>query len=134
MNQEKKYLGIDWGLAKVGLAVAEGETRMAFGYEKIMNDNKLVDNLLEIIRKEAITDVVIGIPYHFTRQGEVFEGKKLGEEIEKKSKRKVYYQNEMFTTKMANANLIEQGKKKIKNFDDKEAARIILQQWLDYLK
>lgn len=134
MNQEKKYLGIDWGKSKIGLAVAEGETRMAFGYGKIINDKNLLDNLLQIIRKENITDVVIGIPEHFVRQGKIFEGKKLGEEIEKKSECKAYYQNEMFTTKMANANLIEQGKRKIKNFDDKESARIILQQWLDNLK
>ncbi|HBO16943.1 MAG: hypothetical protein UR69_C0001G0094 [Candidatus Moranbacteria bacterium GW2011_GWE2_35_2-] len=134
MNQEKKYLGIDWGKRKIGLAIAEGETRIAFGYGKIINDRNLLDNLLEIIHKENITDVVIGVPQHFMRQGEIFEGKKLGEEIKKKSGYEVYYQNEMFTTKMANVNLIEQGKRKIKNFDDKEAARIILQQWLDNLK
>jgi len=43
----------------------------------------------------------------------------------------VEYQNEMFTTKIAQANLMEKGIKSIKKYDDMEAARIILQSWLD---
>jgi len=43
----------------------------------------------------------------------------------------VEYQNEMFTTKMAQANLIERGEKGVSQHDDEEAARIILQEWLD---
>jgi len=40
----------------------------------------------------------------------------------------------MFSTKMAHFNLKKQGKKEIKKYDDKEAARIILQEWLDNKK
>ncbi|MCK9378719.1 MAG: Holliday junction resolvase RuvX [Candidatus Moranbacteria bacterium] len=132
MNKnDKKYLGIDWGSAKIGLAVADEETKISFGYGKIENDRNLLENLIKIITKEEIDAVVIGIPEHIVRQGEDFEGKLLGDEIEKKTKIQVYYQNEMFTTKMAEANLIERGTKKIKNFDDEESARIILQEWMD---
>ncbi|TSD02366.1 MAG: putative holliday junction resolvase [Parcubacteria group bacterium Athens0714_25] len=127
----KKYLGIDWGSAKIGLAVADSETAISFGYGKISNDKNLLDNLMKIISDEKIDAVVIGIPEHIVRKGENFEGRILGDEIEKKAKVKVCYQNEMFTTKMANINLIKQGKKKLKEFDDKESARIILQEWLD---
>ena len=44
---------------------------------------------------------------------------------------RIEYQNEMFTTKMAQANLIERGVKHVSLHDDEEAARIILQEWLD---
>jgi RNase H-fold protein (predicted Holliday junction resolvase) len=47
---------------------------------------------------------------------------------------KIEYQEEMFTTKQAQRNLIEKGVKGIKKFDDQEAARIILQGWLDKKK
>jgi RNase H-fold protein (predicted Holliday junction resolvase) len=36
----------------------------------------------------------------------------------------------MFTTKMAQANLIERGTKQVSKHDDEEEARIILEQWL----
>jgi len=40
----------------------------------------------------------------------------------------------MFTTKIAETNLAEKGIKKIKKYDDQEAARIILQEWLNNVK
>jgi len=43
----------------------------------------------------------------------------------------VKYQEEMFSTKMAQDSLKEKGAKKIKELDNQEAARIILQSWLD---
>jgi RNase H-fold protein (predicted Holliday junction resolvase) len=46
----------------------------------------------------------------------------------------VEYEEEMFTTKMAENNLKERGEKNIQKYDDQEAARIILQSWLDSRK
>jgi RNase H-fold protein (predicted Holliday junction resolvase) len=40
----------------------------------------------------------------------------------------------MFTTREAQRNLIEKGVKGIKKYDDQEAARIILQNWLERQK
>jgi len=78
--------------------------------------------------------VVIGIPSHINRFNVDYEGEKLGEIIEDNFGIEVQYQNEMFTTKMAQQNLIEKGVKGIKRYDDQEAARIILQDWLDKRK
>jgi RNase H-fold protein (predicted Holliday junction resolvase) len=60
-----------------------------------------------------------------------YEGEKLGKLIQKLFSVNVVYQNEMFTTKIAQARLIERGEKKVSKRDDAEAARIILQEWLD---
>lgn len=46
----------------------------------------------------------------------------------------IAYQDEMFTTKMAQQNLIERGVKHVSKHYDEEAARIILQEWLDKMK
>jgi RNase H-fold protein (predicted Holliday junction resolvase) len=43
----------------------------------------------------------------------------------------VAYQDEMFTTKMAQENIKARGGRNIAAADDQEAARIILQSWLD---
>jgi len=125
------YLGIDWGKANIGLALADGETRIAFAYKTLNNDKDFLRKLAEIIAKENVKEVIIGIPSHINRKEIEYEGETLGKIMEANLGVNVYYQNEMFTTKMAQANLIEKGMKKIKRYDDQEAARIILQDWLD---
>lgn len=125
------YLGIDFGRSNVGLALADSETKIAFTHKTLKNDKDLLQNIAEIIAKENVKKVIIGIPSYINKETIEHEAKKLGKLIEKTVKVKVFYQNEMFTTKMAQANLIEKGVKGIKKHDDEEAARIILQEWLD---
>ncbi|NTW75656.1 MAG: pre-16S rRNA-processing nuclease YqgF [Candidatus Moranbacteria bacterium] len=73
-----------------------------------------------------------GGPSHVNRQDAVYGGEILGEAIRKEFPSiRIEFQDEMFTTKMASANLCEHGIRNIARFDDQEAARIILQEWLD---
>jgi putative Holliday junction resolvase len=127
----KNYLGIDWGKSKVGLAFSDGETKIAFPYVTLKNDKRLVDEIVNIVDDLKITDVVIGVSDSVKYKKEFKEEKKLGDTLEARAEISVKYQSEMFTTKTAEANLIEKGVKKIKRFDDEESARIILQEWLD---
>ncbi len=132
------YLGIDYGKADVGLALADEETKIAFVYKTLKNDKIFLQNLAEIIEKENVKMVVIGIPqYNIKYDADPVKSqgdngaRKLGKFIEENLKVEVEYQNEMFTTKIAQAKLIEKGVKGIKRYDDQEAARIILQEYLD---
>lgn len=127
----KHYLGIDYGKTDVGLALADEETKIAFTYKTIKNDKNFLQNLAEIIEKENVKTVIIGIPSYINREEVEYDSEKLGKFLEENLKIEVEYQNEMFTTKMAQAKLIEKGVKGIKRYDDQEAARIILQEWLD---
>jgi putative Holliday junction resolvase len=126
-----QILGVDFGRAKVGLALADSETKMAFAYKILKNGKRLADDLEEIIRKENVGKAVIGIPSY--KNGETIENeaKQLGEFLQNSLKIEVFYQNEMFTSKMAQANLKEAGLKNVSRSDDQESARIILQEWLD---
>lgn len=126
-----RILGIDYGKSNVGLALADSETKMAFAYGKLKNDKNFFQILAKIIEKENVEIVVLGIPSHVNEKSIEHEVEKIGRVLEKMLKIKVFYQNEMFTTKMAQANLIEKGIKGIKKHDDEEAARIILQEWLN---
>ena len=134
MNEEvKNYLGIDWGASKIGLALADGETKMAFVYTTLKNDHKnSISQIAEIIEKENIGTVVIGIPSYINRRETVYPGEKMGKELKKKTSPdvKIIYQNEMFSTQIAHRNLIEQGVKRIGKFDDAESARVILESYL----
>lgn len=130
-------LGIDYGKSKIGLAVADCETKISFAYGTVDNDKNFLDNLRKIIEKENIGTTVIGEAKYFhnavetPRRGVSTMGfLTIAENLEKMGI-KIEYQEEMFSTKMAENNLREKGAKKIKRFDNQEAAKIILQSWLD---
>ncbi|MDH4330253.1 MAG: Holliday junction resolvase RuvX [Candidatus Moranbacteria bacterium] len=127
----KNYLGIDWGESKIGLAFADGETKIAFSYTTFKNDRNLVNNIAKAINDKEVSVVVIGISENLKYEKKFKNEKELGRKLETMTGVEVKYQSEMFSTKMAERNLIERGAKKIKRFDDQESAKIILQEWLD---
>ncbi len=132
MSEEpKNYLGIDWGASAVGVSYADAETRMAFPLPTLPNDRNLFRALGDIIVGKDVGTVVVGVPSYVNREVIPYDGELFGMELGKRFPIRVAYQDEMFTTKMAEANLKERGAKKISRFDDAEAARIILQEWLD---
>ncbi|MBP9751522.1 MAG: pre-16S rRNA-processing nuclease YqgF [Candidatus Moranbacteria bacterium] len=130
-EEPKNYLGIDWGASKVGVAFADSETRMAFPFSTLSNDRNLSYTLKDIIDSKDVGIVVIGIPSHVNREDVLYGGEKLAAALEKLVPIRIAFQNEMFTTKMAKENLKERGVRHIARYDDAEAARIILQEWLD---
>ncbi len=132
MDVRKNFLGVDWGSSKVGIALAHAETGVALAYSTLKNDEFFLRNLLKLIALEDIGTVVIGIPSHINREEVEYDGEKLGKLLsEKLPDIRIAYQDEMFTTKMAQANLIERGEKHVGRHDDAEAARIILQSYMD---
>ena len=127
-------LGIDYGQSKVGLAMADSETRIATAFATLENDKIFLQRLAEIIERENISKVIIGIASYVNKESVVYPGERLGNFLKKKLSMEVEYQEEMFTTREAYRHLIEKGVKEIKKYDDQEAARIILQGWLDKQK
>jgi putative Holliday junction resolvase len=127
------YLGVDYGEAKAGLAIADSETRIAFAYGTLKNDKEMLRNISKIIKKEKIKAVVIGVPKRTGDRKTVYLGEKLGENL-RKEKIEVFYQDEIYSTKIARENLKEKGLRDINRFDDSEAARIILASWLEKKK
>lgn len=131
--KHNNYLGIDWGSSKAGIALAHAETGVALAYSTLRNDEFFLENILKLIELEDVGTIVIGIPSHAARKEAGYEGEKLGKLIiEKRPEIRIAYQDEMFTSKMAQANLIERGEKNVGKHDDAEAARIILQSYMDH--
>ena len=124
-------LGIDFGKLKIGLAIADEETRMAFALDIIPNNKDFFNKLDEIIRKENVKTIIIGITTHNKDIKSAEEKSDFAEMIKEETGLPVMFQEEMFTTKIAQDNIKKHGKKNISQSDDKEAARIILQEWLD---
>lgn len=133
------YLGVDWGEKRIGLALADSETKIATPF-------KVVGNLQEVmaeIKKEEIDVIVVGKPlpiFNFSAKGGSVSGgqfpisKQFGEFIKllkKKINIPVEMADERLSSKAADA---LSGTKKTKAPRDAVAAMLILQGHLDKLK
>ncbi|MDD5396481.1 MAG: Holliday junction resolvase RuvX [Candidatus Moranbacteria bacterium] len=131
MAQISTILGIDYGQSKIGLAIADEETKMAFAFDTLKNDKDFRSNLKEIVACENVKTIVLGMTKHDKDQQSVQEKLDFAKMLEKETGIRIEFQEEMFTTKMAQENIKMRGGTNIANLDDQEAARIILQSWLD---
>jgi len=130
MNKEaRKILAIDYGEARIGLALADDEVKIASGLDTLKNDQKMYHELEDIISLNKIDLVIIGkTSTPISRK--VDSLKKLETYLLNKGL-EIAYQEEMFTTIDAQRILREKGIKNVSKEDNREAARIILQDWLD---
>lgn len=130
----KRYLGIDWGKAKIGLALGDDETGMATPLKTVKN----IGEIFAVVASEEIDALVIGKPGFFNSQDEKAnqhlsesdspDYKKFIMEIETRSQVTVFLVDEMLTTKQAGALA---GDKNTKADEDAIAAMLILQHYLD---
>ena len=63
----KKFLGIDFGDKRVGLALAENKGP-ALPFKILINNKQLMPDIQAIIQEENITDLVVGLPHSFSGQ------------------------------------------------------------------
>jgi putative Holliday junction resolvase len=63
-----KYLGIDYGTKRVGLAVGHSETGMAFPLRVVAVSDALLSDIATIVRDEAIEAIVIGQSLNFANE------------------------------------------------------------------
>lgn len=131
MANISRVLGIDFGESKIGLAIADWETKMAFTFGALKNDREFFSKIKEICHKEEIGIVIIGSASHKMNPNGAEKTRIFGSKIKSETGIEIEYEEEMFTTKMAQNNLLEKGEKGFSARDDAESARIILQSWLD---
>lgn len=130
MDESKNYLGIDWGERKIGVALAHAETHVAMPYAIFPHDAELFSKLETLIAQEEVGTVVLGIP-RYRGTGGTHPAQVWGEKLRQKLEIRVEYADEMFTTKLAQDTLKLLGGKVLGKHDDAEAAKILLQGWID---
>ncbi len=57
-----KYLGVDYGLKKIGLAVSEGELASPLKVLHVKSRADAIAQITEVVKGEKINQVVIGAP------------------------------------------------------------------------
>jgi len=122
-----KYLGIDWGEKRIGLALADSETKIATPFKVVISEGEI----LKVVNEEKINEVVIGEPKGIKNQELGIRNEKYAnfiEELEKKINLPIKLVDERLSSKAANA---LSGNKKVKAKRDAVAAMLILQTYLD---
>jgi putative Holliday junction resolvase len=128
-----KYLGIDYGLKKIGFALSEGQVASPY---KVITTSSLKDAIEKIdheIKKQSIQRVVIGVPEG--KMGKIILG--LSAQLKEKYKTEpveIIETDETLTSKDAQNLMITLGtSQKDRSQEDAYSAMLILQQFLDTL-
>ena len=128
-----RILGIDYGSARVGVALGDTETKVASPWRVIANEDveETIDRIGEISKQEHVERLVVGMPRpladqvgesHQTREVKLFVDKlaRLGLLIDE--------ENETLSSAMAAKQAASMGERKKR---DDLAATVILQSYLD---
>lgn len=128
-----KYLGLDFGTKRTGVAVSDNDGRMAVVKETIEVEGQqaVIDRIKEMIEEDAIESIIVGLPVGLdgneTDQTEAVQ--RFIEKLRNHVTIPVQTIDERLTTEMAKTLL-----RGVKNEDrDKVAAQILLQNFLDQL-
>jgi putative holliday junction resolvase len=127
-----KYLGIDYGSKRIGLAVGESETKLARPLTTLVTTDDYWAKLSEITQQEQVDELVVGLPRTLSgnESPQTKEARFFAVELAS-LKLPIHLQDEAGTSEIARERL---GKKLTdKGQIDAEAASIILQDFLDQL-
>lgn len=127
MNKEiVKYLGIDWGEVRIGLALGDSETKIATPFGIASN----IDEIVKIAAAEKAEAIVIGEPLAMSDSALKNKDKYLAfvAEVKNKTNLPIIAIDERLSSKAADALV---GDKKNKAPRDAIAAMIILQSYFD---
>jgi len=132
-----RFLAIDYGDRRVGIAIADSEVPIAFPRETIDRQiTPLWDRLAEIIRTDRITQIIVGWPVHpdGRTDGKHVDVQKFIDELSPRHPHlPIHKQDESYSSAQALQATahIKKKEKRDKGRVDRAAAAIILQTWLD---
>jgi len=134
-----RFLGIDYGTKRIGVAVSDENIILAFPKGILPNDLNIFKNLEEILKIENVSEIVVGESVDFKGQENVVskEIEIFISELKNKFNLPVHKQKEFLTSveargeggkeKNNDRKIKREGSKKI----DDSAAALILQRYLD---
>lgn len=129
-----KFLGIDYGEKRVGLATGDDETRIASPFFVLENKGEefLVNEIKNICEREGAESIVVGLPLTMAggRGPQADEVSRFVGMLKKNLTTPVETEDERFTSAMVDNLMAESGVKE----RDAVAAMIILQSFLDRKK
>ena len=132
-----RYLGLDVGRARIGLALADDVLRTARAHRTVPRhgDAADLDAIGEVAAAFEVTRAVVGLPLNMdgTEGGSARLARAFAAKLEKRLGLQVEFHDERLSTFEASTRLRGQGlsARDQKGVIDAEAAAVILQGWLD---
>ncbi len=138
-----KFLGIDYGAKRIGLAISDENGKIAFPKKIILNNSNIFEEIKKFINTENISEIVIGDSTNFSNEPNIIskEINKFVLTLEEKFKMPVHKQKEFLTSVAARTPINSLNKEKLNsrinnkylktNKVDASAAALILQRYLD---
>jgi putative Holliday junction resolvase len=139
-----RFLGIDYGTKRIGVAISDENGVLAFPKEIVLNDANTFKKLGEIIKKENVEEIVIGESVDFSGKLNALSGRIeiFILELQEKFDLPIHKQKEFLTSVEARKSgntkrglSPSQAHSKIKQIKsgriDASAAALILQRYLD---
>ncbi|MBV6478037.1 MAG: putative pre-16S rRNA nuclease [Ignavibacteria bacterium] len=140
-----KFLAIDFGEKRIGIAVSDENKKYSFSRDFITNDGNLFNSLIRLIKEENISRIIIGHPLNLksektvqTLKTEEFSSA-LADNLAKQNLHpEILFYDERFSSKIAESGIMNSGikkkKRKEKGLIDSLSAQIILQDYIDKFK
>jgi len=133
MNQKNhmRMIGIDYGDKKIGLALGDSETNVAVPLDVIQNTDPLYQTIADLIKSEAIDQVVVGVPLSTTDgpgSPQLEKTRQFIQELRHVVSIPIHEEDERYTTTESIRLQREEG---ASAEDDALAAMLILQAYLD---
>jgi len=131
------YLGFDFGLKRIGVAVGQTITHTAQPLKTLQAENGVPNwqDVEKIIMEWTPDGLVVGIPLNMdgTEQPITQNAKQFAKQLEKKFNQSVFEADERLTTLEARNQVFSQGGYKAlqKTEMDSIAAKLILERWMD---
>ncbi len=120
-----RYIGIDYGTKKVGLAFSDEEGLVAFPHSVVPNDYMFPKDILELLKKETVSNAVVGHSLaHDGSENPVMEEVHAFKKFLETNGIRVELEHEFLTTFQAKRNTEDP-------MADASAAALILQSFLD---
>lgn len=125
-----RYLGVDFGLKRIGLALSEGELAAPLKVISVLSLTDAIGKIAREVREVGVDKLIVGLPEGQTGKAarKLVNGlKKVGIDVEST--------DETLSTKTAQKLMIEMGiSKKKRSINDAVSAAIILQEYLDKIR
>lgn len=135
---KNRWLGIDHGKSRIGLAISDELASFAHPYRTLQAGGNATVEIQAIVVQEQVEGIVIGLPKNMdgTLGPSAESAKAFGQELGRLLPAvKIIFWDERLTTREAQRALHEAGKntKQSKKMIDQVAAQILLQSYLDSL-
>ena len=130
-----RYLGIDYGTKKVGLALSDEAGTMGFPHAVVPNTRSLVGELAMLVAKEHVGAIVVGESRDLSGEENPImkDARALGEQLAERAGLPVFFEDERFTSAEARRAPHKEGKSRAQPDRapvDASAAALILTSYL----